>query len=49
MSILRREFPAVSQSRELQIRAIEAVKSFVIPQNSGSHGTSQPSTLRPLA
>ena len=30
MLILRREFPAVSQCRDLQIRPIEAVKSFMI-------------------
>lgn len=43
MLILRSEFPAVSQCRELQIRVIEAVKSFMTSsQSTGSYGTSQP-------
>lgn len=43
MLILRSEFAAVSQCRGLQIRAIEAVKSFMTsPRSSGSYGTSRP-------
>ena len=41
--MLLREFSAASQCTDLQIRAIEAVTSFVTSfQSSGSYGASQP-------
>lgn len=43
MLILLSEFLAVSQCRELQIRVIEAVKSFMTSsQSTGSYGTVKP-------